>query len=104
MNHAFVGLPPSPPSDVDMIDDGPYAGTDNNARTIKPLGVDVPKRKHKNGLSGGIIAIIVLSALLAVVLCSAASWIFLFKRRDQVCQPGPVPQVLLPSLSKPSGN
>ncbi|PON48720.1 Tyrosine-protein kinase [Trema orientale] len=99
----YPGLPASPPSDVGIIDDGPYAGTDDNGRTIKPLGVDVPKRKHKDRLSGGVIAIIVISALLAVILCSAAAWVFIFKHRDQVSQPGPAPQVLLPTLFKPSG-
>lgn len=87
-----------------MIDDGPYSGTDGNARTIKPLGVDVSKRRHKDGLSVGIVVIIVLSASLAVVLFSAAAWVFLFKRRERVCQPAPTSQVSLPSLTKPSGN
>ncbi|KAF4398649.1 hypothetical protein G4B88_013738 [Cannabis sativa] len=99
----YPGLPASPPSDVGMIDDGPYAGSDNNARTIKPLGVDLPKRQHKKVLSGGIIAIIVLSAFLILVSCSVAAWIFLFKHRDKGSELGPAPRVLLPSLSKPSG-
>ncbi|KAF3439608.1 hypothetical protein FNV43_RR17886 [Rhamnella rubrinervis] len=100
----YPGLPlPPPSSDVGIIDDGPYSGTDGNARTIKPLGADVGKRRHKDGLSVGIVVIIVLSASLAVVLFSAAAWVSLFKRRGRVCQPAPTSQVSPPSLTKPSG-
>lgn len=101
---SLVGLPPSPPSAGGIIDDGPYPGTDGNTRTIKPLGVDLPKKQNKKGLSGGIIAVIVLSSSLAIILCSAAAWIFLFKCRDNVSQPGLTPKVLQPYLAKPSGN
>jgi hypothetical protein len=106
-NTAFVivGLPPSPPlpSGITMIDGGPYAGT-NNARTNKPLGVDVQKGQHKNGLSGGIIAIIALSAFVGVFLCSAAAWVLLYKHRNNVCEPVETARALPPSLTKPSGN
>lgn len=100
----LVGLPPSPPSAGGIIDDGPYPGTDSNARTIKPFGVDLPKKHHKKGLSNGIIAIIALSSSLAVILCSVVAWIFLFKRRDKISQQGSTQKVMQPSLSKPSGN
>ncbi|ESR64718.1 hypothetical protein CICLE_v10007309mg [Citrus x clementina] len=76
----YPGLPPSPPSassSIGIIDDGPYSG--NNGRATKPEGVDVPKRRQKYGLSGGMIAIVVLSAFVAVVLCSAVAWVLLFK-------------------------
>ncbi|XP_024932241.2 receptor-like serine/threonine-protein kinase ALE2 isoform X2 [Ziziphus jujuba] len=100
----YPGLPEPPPSsDASMIDDGPYSGTDSNGRTIKPLGVDVPKRQHKDGLSTGIIVIIILSASLAVILFSAAAWFFLLKHKDRVCKPAPTSQVSLPSFTKPSG-
>lgn len=62
------------------------------------------KRWHKHGLGGGIIAIIVLSAFVAVVLCSAAALAFLFKRRKLVCDQVPTPRALPPSHNKPSGN
>lgn len=100
----MVGLPPSPPlpSEITIIDGGPYSGT-SNARTNKPLGVDVQKGRHNNGLSGGIIAIIALSAFVGVVLCSAAAWVVLFKHRNNVC--GTVPTAhTFPPLTKPSGN
>lgn len=101
----YSGLPPSPPlapSSI-IIDNGPYSDHGNNARTAHPLGVDVHRRQHKDGLSGGVICIIVLSASVVVVIFSASIWIFLFKRKDRVCQPTSTPQASLPSHSKPSG-
>ncbi|XWS72184.1 hypothetical protein CRYUN_Cryun02cG0018400 [Craigia yunnanensis] len=69
-----------------------------------PLGVDVHGKRHKYGLSGGVIAIIILSMLVAVVLCSAIAWILLFKRRDHASQQAATPQHPLTSLAKPSGS
>ena len=86
-----------------MTDNGPYSGKGNNGRTIHPLGVDVHKNRHKHGLSSSVIAIIVLSAFVAVVLCSAVAWIFLFKRRDCVGKPVPTQSALVPSLARPPG-
>jgi hypothetical protein len=63
----------------------------------------VHKRWHNDGLGGGIIAIIVISAFVAVVLCSAAALVFLFKHRKLVCDPVPTPRALPPSHNKPSG-
>ncbi|XP_041005559.1 receptor-like serine/threonine-protein kinase ALE2 [Juglans microcarpa x Juglans regia] len=99
----YPGLPLSPPSPtgITIIDGGPYPGLDNNARANKPLGVDVRKNRHKDGLNGGIIAIIALSASVAVVLCFAVAWVLLFKHRNHV--PVSTPQAMPPSLIKPSG-
>jgi hypothetical protein len=91
------------PSGIAIIDDGPYSGDDNNARTIKPLGVDV-HRKHKNGLGRGVIAIIALSGVVALVLFSAVAWALLFRHRDRASQSETVLQPLPPSVVKPSGN
>lgn len=101
----YPGLPQSPPSPsgITIIEGGPYSGIDNNARTNKPLGVDVRKRRNKDGLSGSIIAIIALSAFVVMVLCSAVVWVLLFKHRNHVCQPVPTPRAFPPSLTKPSG-
>ncbi|XP_048133261.1 receptor-like serine/threonine-protein kinase ALE2 isoform X2 [Rhodamnia argentea] len=98
----YPGLPASPPlpPDAAIIDGGPYSANDNNARTNKPLGVDVQRGQHNHGLSGGAVAIIVLSALVAVVLCSVAGWIWIMKHRDRVFRPAPTPQALLPSVAK----
>ncbi|XWS17410.1 hypothetical protein CRYUN_Cryun33cG0064900 [Craigia yunnanensis] len=103
----YLGLPPSPPLppfNVGIIDGEPYSGNDNNARVIKPLGVDVHGKRHKYLLSGGVIAIIVLFMLLAVVLCSAIAWVLLFKCRDHASQPAASPHHPLTSLAKPSGS
>ncbi|XP_039032690.1 receptor-like serine/threonine-protein kinase ALE2 [Hibiscus syriacus] len=102
----YLGLPPSPPlpPDAGMIDSGPYPGNDNNARAIKPLGVDVHGKRQKNVLSGGVIAIIVLSVLVFVVLCSAFAWVLLFKHRDQASHRTTTPQHPLTSHAKPSGS
>ncbi|XP_012076933.2 receptor-like serine/threonine-protein kinase ALE2 isoform X1 [Jatropha curcas] len=100
----YPGLPPSPPSapsDISIIDDGPYSGS--NARKIKPLGVDVQKRQQKDGLSGGMIAIIALSASVALVLCSAVAWVLLVRHRGRMSQPTRTLQPLPPSIAKPSG-
>jgi hypothetical protein len=88
-----------------MIDGGPYSNNGNNGRTIKPLGVDIQKKQHKSGLSKGIIAIIALSAFLAIVLCSAAVFA-LSKFRDRVpeSQPTSTPRAFPPSLVKAPGN
>ncbi|XP_061995266.1 receptor-like serine/threonine-protein kinase ALE2 isoform X2 [Rosa rugosa] len=99
----YPGLPPSPPSsDADVINAGPYPGSDNNARAVKPFGVNVSKRRHKSGLSGGIIAIIALSSFVVIALCSAAAWVFLFKPRDRASQLSSTPRTLLPSIGKRS--
>lgn len=98
----YPGLPEHPPSGIGIVDDGPYPGANDSANTRKPLGVDVPKSQRKNGLSGGVITVLVLSSSLAVIFCATAAWIFLFRRRDENSQPKPTPHVLLPSISKPS--
>ncbi|XP_073262358.1 LOW QUALITY PROTEIN: uncharacterized protein [Populus alba] len=102
----YLGLPPPPPMapfGIAIIDDGPYSGNDNNAGMIKPLGVDVHKRKRKDGLAGGIIAIIAVSGSVALVLLSAVALALLFKHRDHASQPASVLQPLPPSVVKPSG-
>ncbi|KAL3566517.1 hypothetical protein D5086_031932 [Populus alba] len=101
-----TSLPPPPPMapfGIAIIDDGPYSGNDNNAGMIKPLGVDVHKRKRKDGLAGGIIAIIAVSGSVALVLLSAVALALLFKHRDHASQPASVLQPLPPSVVKPSG-
>ncbi|XP_016486616.2 receptor-like serine/threonine-protein kinase ALE2 isoform X5 [Nicotiana tabacum] len=101
----YPGLPPSPPSaasDIDTIGSRPYPG-DNNGRTIHPLGVDVSGQRHKSGPNRSVIAVIVLSASVAVILCCAAAWVLLFRHRDRGCQSDPTPPTTLPSLAKSSG-
>ncbi|KAG8657041.1 hypothetical protein MANES_03G034100v8 [Manihot esculenta] len=102
----YPGLPPSPPSassGITIIDNGPYSGNDNNARAIKPLGVDVRRRQQKDGLGGGIVAIIALSASVALILCSAVAWVLLVRHRGRTSQSTPTLRPLPPSIAKPSG-
>ncbi|XP_022754883.1 receptor-like serine/threonine-protein kinase ALE2 [Durio zibethinus] len=103
----YLGLPSSPPlpsSDIGIIDGGPYSGNENNAREIEPLGVDVHGKQHKYMLSGAIIALIVLSMLVALLLCSAIAWVLLFKLRDHARQQAATPRHPPSSLAKPSGS
>ncbi|CAL1414010.1 unnamed protein product [Linum trigynum] len=103
----YPGLPESPPSaasGITIIDDGPYSGSGNNARMIKPLGVDVSKRRQKDGLNGAVIAIIALSASIVAILCSAVVWIFLSRKRGHHGrEPSPALPPLPASVAKPSG-
>ncbi|KAK4368702.1 hypothetical protein RND71_012494 [Anisodus tanguticus] len=101
----YPGLPPSPPSaasDIDTIGSQPYPG-DNNGKTIQPLGVDVSGKQHKRGPNWSVIAVIVLSASVAVILGCAVAWVLLFRHNDRGCQSEPTPLTTLPSLAKSSG-
>ncbi|XP_031094745.1 receptor-like serine/threonine-protein kinase ALE2 isoform X2 [Ipomoea triloba] len=97
----YPGLPPSPPSahsSAGIIGSDPYSG--DNGRTIQPLGVDVTRKKHGDGPNRSVVAVIVLSASVAVILCCAVAWVLLFKHRDRACQSGPTPPTAMPSLAK----
>lgn len=82
----YPGLPPSPPA-LPAENNAGYGtfSNSNNARTIKPIGVDVRKQKEK--LSGSIVAVIVLSSFIAMILCVGAAWLLLSKRRDHTRLP-----------------
>ncbi|XP_042482446.1 receptor-like serine/threonine-protein kinase ALE2 isoform X2 [Macadamia integrifolia] len=100
----YPGLPPSPPSassSIGTMDAGPYSGRDNNGRTIKPLGVDV-SRRHKGGLGGSTIAIIVLSSFIVMVLCIVTAWLLLLKCCHHTSQLAPTLPTL-PSFARPPG-
>ncbi|XP_052181451.1 receptor-like serine/threonine-protein kinase ALE2 isoform X2 [Diospyros lotus] len=101
----YPGLPPSPPSipsSISTIDSHPYPGQDNDASMIKPLGVDVP-RKKKESSNGSMIAVIVLSSVTAFVVCTAVIWLLLFKS-GCMHQPAQAPHILISSNRKPSGD
>ncbi|XP_020227217.1 receptor-like serine/threonine-protein kinase ALE2 isoform X2 [Cajanus cajan] len=100
----YPGLPPSPPStpsDASSIDDGPNPGHDNNGMMLKPLGVDVSKKK-KEGSNGRIILIIVLSSITALVLFIGLAWLCLLKCRAYVHEHESAPDGLISSSSKQS--
>ncbi|GMQ08337.1 hypothetical protein CsSME_00052111 [Camellia sinensis var. sinensis] len=100
----YPGLPPSPPSmpsSTGSIDDQPYSGRGNGGTTIKPIGVDVPRKKN-NETHGSMIAIVVLSSVTAFVVCMAVIWLLLLKY-GCAHQPEKTPHVLISSHGKPSG-
>ncbi|KAI5664706.1 hypothetical protein M9H77_24029 [Catharanthus roseus] len=102
----YPGLPPSPPSapsDIGIIGSDPYSGRNYNGAAIKPIGVDVGRQHQRGGPNGGVIAIIVLSASVAVILCCAVAWVLFFKHRDSICQQDSNPPATVPSLAKSSG-
>ncbi|GFP93201.1 receptor-like serine/threonine-protein kinase ale2 [Phtheirospermum japonicum] len=101
----YPGLPPSPPlppSTIGIIPSKPYPGG-NNPRSMQPLGVDVSGKHQKQGLSGSIVATIILSCFAAVFLLCAVAWVFVFRYRHRVFQPDPTPPTTIPSLAKSSG-
>ncbi|XP_073114997.1 uncharacterized protein [Elaeis guineensis] len=96
-----LGLPPSPPMAPGNVNvDNEAYGSDNNSRTIHPLGVDVRKQKEKQ--SGTVIAIIVLSAVIALALGVGAAWLFLLKHREISHLPKPTSQISPASFAKAS--
>ncbi|XVF26974.1 hypothetical protein REPUB_Repub14bG0066500 [Reevesia pubescens] len=89
----YPGLPPSPPaasSSVSAIDDGPYSGHNNHGQEMKPLGVDVP-RKKRDGLTRSMIAVIILSSFSAFVVCLGIIWLILLKYGACVKEPEHIP-------------
>ncbi|KAI4355510.1 hypothetical protein L6164_004274 [Bauhinia variegata] len=99
----YPGLPPSPPStsyNVSSIDDGPFPGHDNNGTMMKPLGVDVTKRK-KEGSGRNKTIIIVLSSFTAFVLFLGFAWLCLLK--FGLCANKPEKILNASHSTKPSG-
>lgn len=97
----YAGLPQPPPTAPgESIDGGAIAGGENT-RTLKPIGVNV--RKRKANLRGSIIAVIILSSVIALAICAGALWLVLLKCRKRSIQPPPTSQQQLPPSAKPSG-
>ncbi|KAK8551292.1 hypothetical protein V6N12_039940 [Hibiscus sabdariffa] len=102
----YPGLPPSPPvasSRVSAVDDGPYTGRNYHGQAIKPLGVDVPKRKRE-GLTRSMIAVIILSSFSAFVVCLGIIWLVLWKYGACIKEPELIRQTTTVSPPKPSGS
>ncbi|TKY48261.1 Receptor serine/threonine-protein kinase ALE2 [Spatholobus suberectus] len=98
----YPGLPPSPPSNIYGIDVEPYPGHGNNGTIVKPLGVDV-SRKKKEGSAGRMVVMIVLSSFTVFVLFIGVAWLCLLKRGSYTLEPEQIPDVKIPSSSKQSG-
>ncbi|CAD6237131.1 unnamed protein product [Miscanthus lutarioriparius] len=66
----YQGLPPSPP-----------AASMNNGPSLHPLAADVGNHRERKGR--GIIIIIILSSVLAFILCAGAALVVYFKLRNR---------------------
>lgn len=100
----FSGLPPSPPSPFSNTTDGSNgkgSGINGGLNGEEPLGVDVRRKSEKMG--GGVIAVVALSAAVAVVICLAAVWFTLLKCSNQSKLPAAVPPTFVSSAPKRSG-
>ncbi|KAK4479566.1 hypothetical protein RD792_015084, partial [Penstemon davidsonii] len=101
----YPGLPPSPPSRSSgsaTVDVQPYPGSRNDDGPIKPLGVDVPKRRNTES-GKNMIIVIALSSVTAFVVCMGCILIFLSKSGCCVFPYRQTPQDLTYSEGKTSG-
>ncbi|XP_031477357.1 receptor-like serine/threonine-protein kinase ALE2 isoform X3 [Nymphaea colorata] len=98
----YPGLPPPPPSaQADIAVNGrPYI-PGNGSPILKPIGVDVSKRKKK--LGGSLLTIIALSSAIAFVICLGVLWFFVFKHRNRSQRSKPLPPVMISTFRKSSG-
>ncbi|KAM7483842.1 hypothetical protein LguiB_008425 [Lonicera macranthoides] len=102
----YPGLPPSPPSmpsSTTTVDNPAYPGSGNDGMSVKPLGVDVPRRK-KDWTSGRMTVVVVLSSVTAFVICIGVLWILLLKCGCSMCQIKENPHVLMSSHKKAPGS
>ncbi|CAO2161420.1 unnamed protein product [Urochloa humidicola] len=96
----YPGLPPSPPSAPEGVGDGAF-GNNRNARAMKPLGVDVRRTKRK--VNGSLIAIAVLSTVIALIICCLAAWLLILRFRGPSDTAQGFPHSVLPKFSRSSG-
>ncbi|XP_062213006.1 receptor-like serine/threonine-protein kinase ALE2 isoform X2 [Phragmites australis] len=96
----YPGLPPSPPSAPESVGDGAF-GNNRNARAVKPLGVDVGRPKRK--INGSLVAIAVLSSVIALIICSLAAWLLILGFRGSGDMAQRFPHSVLPKFSRSSG-
>ncbi|XP_027126203.1 receptor-like serine/threonine-protein kinase ALE2 [Coffea eugenioides] len=101
----YPGLPPSPPSLTSAsatINDQPNHGIDNDGMAIKPLGVDVPRRR-KNRISRNVVIVIVLSCTTTVVVCMGLIWLLLLKCGYCTYETDNDPNLLITTHVNPAG-
>lgn len=102
-----AGLPPSPPSlssNLAAIGDHPYPANykGNNGSSLKPLGVDIPRRQ-KNGSDRSILAVIIISVVTALLTCAGIAWILIARRRYFAPYPDKTSSTAMSSFTKPPG-
>ena len=95
-----AGLPPSPPSAPEGVGDGAF-GNNRNARAMKPLGVDIRRPKRK--VNGSLIAIAVLSTIIALIICCLAAWLLILRFRGPSDTAQGFAHSVLPKFSRSSG-
>ncbi|KAJ1282171.1 hypothetical protein BS78_03G030400 [Paspalum vaginatum] len=95
----YPGLPPSPPSAPEG--DGDRALDNRNARAMKPLGVDIRRPKRK--VNGSLIAIAVLSTVIALIIFCLAAWLLIVRFRGSSDTAQEFPHSVLPKFSRSSG-
>lgn len=103
----YPGLPPSPPSiasNLAAIDDHPYPADhrNNDGSLLKPLGVDVPRRR-KNRSDGRQLAAIVISSITALVICVSIVWVLTVRYQRSTPQLEELAPTPMSSFTKPSG-
>ncbi|KAG2586390.1 hypothetical protein PVAP13_5NG053700 [Panicum virgatum] len=96
----YPGLPPSPPSAPEGVGDGAF-GNNRNARAMKPLGVDIRRPKRK--VNGSLIAIAVLSTIIALIFCCLAAWLLILRFRGPSDTAQGFAHSVLPKFSRSSG-
>lgn len=96
----YPGLPPSPPSAPEGVGKGAF-GNSRNGRAMKPLGVDVRRPKRK--VNGSLIAIAVLSTVIALIICTLSAWLLIIRFRDSDDMAQQFPHSAIPKFSRSSG-
>ncbi|XP_074268195.1 receptor-like serine/threonine-protein kinase ALE2 isoform X2 [Silene latifolia] len=101
----YPGLPPSPPSlssNLASIDDHSYPANhkENGGSSLKPLGVDVPRKQNK-GFSRRVAAVIIISCFTVIVTCAAVVWMLIASCRSSGHQREAAASAS--SFTKPSG-
>ncbi|KAK3160612.1 hypothetical protein QOZ80_1BG0061890 [Eleusine coracana subsp. coracana] len=96
----YPGLPPSPPSAPEGVGDGEL-GNNRNSRAMKPIGVDVTRPQKK--VNGSVVAIAVLSTIVALIICCLAAWLLILGFRGSSDMSQKIPHSVLPKFSRSSG-
>ncbi|KAH9619520.1 hypothetical protein KSS87_015008, partial [Heliosperma pusillum] len=102
----YPGLPPSPPSlssNLAAVDNHSYPANhkENGGSSLKPLGVEVPRKQNK-GFSGRIATVIIVSCFTVFVACAAIIWMLIASCRSSGYQ-REAPAASVSSFTKPSG-
>ncbi|GFP89350.1 receptor-like serine/threonine-protein kinase ale2 [Phtheirospermum japonicum] len=101
----YPGLPPSPPSRPSVsasVDLHPFPGTGNDDGPLKPLGVDVPRKRKNDSGNRNMVIIVVLSSVTAFVVCMG--FLLLVLTKCSSCSHKQSQDGLISPDRKPSGD